>query len=433
MHQIVDFDRITIEEVTKIEGAAGLDIFIEDGKVKDVQFGIKEFKRFYTHAMIGKPIAAMPQLMARVCGTCSNAHLLASIEAVEKALDISYSEQTAILRRLTYHGLIIRDHALHLYMFSLPDVVGQDSLLAFDDNDPLQHQLLHDAFAVKSAGNHLAILVAGRSVHAPYPVPGGFSRLPDPKEFPKIIKELKDIRSAVSRLIDVFVASPFSLVRETSYAALRTEKYGYLEGDLYDMNGLICEEANFRDHLEHVIIPYSHASGYTFDGNVFRTGALARMNINREGLHPDTKETAKEALKFFPSQDVFDTNVAQAIEILHSVDESIEILSELSIKEEKAPRVEPKAGVGVGLIEAPRGALYHKLVVDEKGIITEGEIIVPTGQNQISVEQDLGQFIEENLHLSREDLSRECENIIRAYDPCMSCASHFLTLNIIEK
>lgn len=432
MHQIVDFDRITIDEITKVEGAAGLDIIIEGGKVKDVKFGIKEFKRFYTHAMVGKPIAAIPQLLARICGTCSNAHLLASIEAVEKTLGLTRSEQTDILRKLTYHGLIIRDHALHLYMFSLPDIFNQDSLLGFDDNDPLQHQMLHDAFAVKSAGNHLAVLVAGRSVHAPYPVPGGFSHLPDSKEFPKIIKELKDIRKAVRRLIDVFSTSKFSLIRETNYAALKTEKFGYLEGDLYDINGLICKEEDYRTHLEHVIIPYSQASGYTFDGQVYRVGALARMNINLDGLHPNTKTDAKESLKRFPSHDIYDNNVAQAIAILHSVDESIELLSELKIQEEKPPRIEPKAGVGIGLIEAPRGALYHKLVVNEKGIVTDGEVIVPTGQNQIAIEQDLGQFIENNLHLSKEELSHECENIIRAYDPCMSCASHFLTLNITE-
>lgn len=432
MHQVADFDRLTINEITKVEGAAGVDVILKNGKVQDVKFGIKEFKRFYTTAMIDKPIVAIPQLLARICGTCSTAHLTAAIEAVEKSQGIVPSEQTRLLRKLTYHGLIIRDHALHLYLFSLPDIVGKDSLLGFDDNDPLEHQLLHDAFAIKAAGNHLGIMVAGRSVHAPYPVPGGFSHIPDNKEVPKLIKELQDVREAVLRGVEVFANSDFSLVRKTDYAALRTGGFDYLEGDLYDMNSLICKEKDYRDHLEHVVIPYSQASGYTFDGNVYRVGALARMNINRSGLHPNTLRDCREALKRFPSDDIFDTNVAQAIAILHSVDESIDILTNTTFHEEKPPHIVPKAGEGVGLVEAPRGALYHSVVVNDKGIITEGEVIVPTGQNQIAIEQDLGYFVENNLHLSKETLSLELEKIVRAYDPCMSCASHFLTLNIEE-
>ncbi len=430
MH-LVNFD-FTLDEVTKVEGSAGLEVKVKDGKVEYAKFKIQDYKRFYTQAMRGKPVAAIPQLLSRICGTCSIAHLIASIEAVEKTLGFEPSEQTKVLRALTYHGLIIRDHALHLYVFVLPDLFGKDSLLEFDDNDKVQHQLLHDAFAVKAAGNHLAILVAGRSVHAPYPVAGGFLHIPDQSKIPGLIKELEEIRPAVLRLIKVYAESPFVLERQTNYVALKANPFSYLEGQLYDNEGLVSEESGFRDHLEHVVKPYSQASAYTFEGKPYRVGALARLNLNKEALHPRTKADADFALKLFPSDNIYHNNLAQAIEILHSVDESIDILQKFKFKDEKPQKLEMKAAAGVGVVEAPRGTLYHKLVVDDKGIVEEGEVIVPTGQNQIAIELDIAEYIQNNLDKSKDELRLGCEQIIRAYDPCMSCASHFLKVKWIE-
>jgi sulfhydrogenase subunit alpha len=429
MHQISEMSGFKIDEVTKIEGAVGLDVEIENGKVKDVRFAIKEFKRFYVHAMTGKPIAAVPQLLARICGTCSNAHLMASIEAVEHTLGMEVTPQTKLLRTLTYHGLIIRDHALHLYLFSLPDVFNRDSLLAFSDDDPVEHQMLHDAFAVKGAGNHLAILVAGRSVHAPVPMPGGFAKIPEPTQIKAMIHELEHIRPAVLRLIKIYAECSFSLVRETNYAALVHDPFSYLEGEIRDVNGFVCDEKGYRDHLEHVVIPYSQASGYTFNGQTYRTGALARLNLNKSALHPKTREDAAMELKLFPSHNVYHNNLAQAIGILHSVDESLDILRNTVFQPERMLPIPKKAGVGVGVVEAPRGMLFHKLEVNEAGIVTGGEVVVPTGQNQIAIEQDLGMFISDHMDMTEEEISLECEKIIRAYDPCMSCASHFLKVN----
>lgn len=430
MHQISEMSSFHIDEVTKVEGAAGLDVEIEDGKVKDVRFRIDECKRFYTQAMRGKPVAAIPQLLARICGTCSNAHLMASIEAVEHTLGVEPSEQTQTLRELTYHGLIIRDHALHLYLFSLPDIFGQDSLLAFDENDPKQHELLHDAFAVKAAGNALAIAVAGRSVHAPFPTVGGFSKIPEKQDLEKAVEKVKAAREAVLRLIAVFRECEFSFVRKTNYAAITSDDFSYFAGTICDTTGKCIKEENYRDHLEHVVIPYSHASGYTFSGDVYRVGAIARLNLNKEALHESTKRDAAEALQVFPSDDIFHNNLAQAIGILHSIDRTLDIIRDANFVDEKPMPPKMRAGVGIGVVEAPRGMLYHKLETDDEGRVVEGEVIVPTGQNQIAIEKDLGAFIEANLDMEEDVMRLECEKIIRAYDPCMSCASHFLKLNI---
>jgi coenzyme F420-reducing hydrogenase alpha subunit len=263
-------------------------------------------------------------------------------------------------------------------------------------------------------------------------MPGGFARIPDQSQIKPVIEQLKKIRPAVLRLIDIFLQAPLSLVRPTHYFALVSYPFSFLEGRLQDEEGEIVEESDYRKHLEHVVIPYSHASGYKYKGGQFRLGSLARLNLNKQALHADTRRDAAKAMEIFPSHDIFHNNVAQAIEILHSVDESIELLERTPFTAEKPQRLEMRSAEGIGVIEAPRGTLYHKLVVDDKGIVERGEVIVPTGQNQIAIEYDLKQYIQDHLDMPRETLSLECEKIIRAYDPCMSCGSHFLKLEISE-
>ena len=218
---------VTIENISKTEGHAGLDVKVRNGKVSKVQFKILESKRFYTQAIRGKNFLAAPQLMSRICGTCSIAHLFCCIEAIEKALEIQESEQTRILRTLVMNGLMIRDHALHLYMFSLPDVIGKDSILDFDEKNEFEHELLHDTFSVKGAGNNLSKLIAGRSVHAPFPSIGGFTKIPDKKDFPKMISELKAQREKVLKLIDIYFKCEFDFTRKTNFVAITNKDYDF--------------------------------------------------------------------------------------------------------------------------------------------------------------------------------------------------------------
>lgn len=422
---------LSLDRITKVEGAASLDVKVENGKVKEVKFKIDEYKRFYTQAIQGKPIAALPQLLARICGTCSNAHLLCSIKACESALDIIPSEQTKILRRLLMNGLNIRDHALHLYLFSLPDIYKKDSFLDFDENDSEQHQLLHDGFETKGAGNFLAILTGGRSVHAPYPTIGGFLKFPDKAQIKTAIEKLKKSRPAVLRLIEIFKNAPFHFDRKTNFMALTPkDSYGFLGGCIDTGDGKCIEEESYRDHLEHVVLPYSQASAYKYGGQSYMVGALARLNLNKKSLHKETKKSLAKTLGIFPSTDIFHNNLAQAVEILHCVDESIEILKEYKFKPEPIIKKEPTEAVGIGVIEAPRGTLYHKIVLGKDGIVKEGEIVVPTGQNQINIEEDISLLVQSLLpETQKEVIEFEMEKLIRAYDPCMSCAAHFLKVN----
>lgn len=421
---------LSLKQLTKVEGSASLDIRVKDDKVEHVHFKVTEYKRFYTQAMRGKPIAAMPQLLARICGTCSNAHLLCSIEASERALDIKPSEQTILLRILTMYGLMIRDHALHLYLFVLPDIYNRDSFLEFDENNQEEHQLLHDGFAIKAAGNFLATIIAGRSVHAIYPAIGGFIHFPDKKDIEEVIKKLESIREAVLRLITVFKDIPMHFDRKTNFMALVPDRYGFLNGCIDNGKGECISEENFREHLERVVLPYSEASGYRYEGEPYMVGALARMNLAKDKLHKNTKDSLSDTFNLFPSTDIFYNNLAQAIEILHCVDDAIDILSHQEFKPEPIIKKVPSESVGIGVIEAPRGTLYHKVELDVKGIVKQGEIVVPTGQNQINIETDVARLVEELLpNTSQDKIITEIEKLIRAYDPCMSCAAHFLKVN----
>ena len=425
MHKI-SFD-LSLDDISKIEGNAAVNVTVRDGKVSDLRFQVTGYRRFYTQAVQGKPIAAVPQHLARICGTCSNAHLLCSIQSIEHALKVVPSEQTKLLRRLVVDGLMIRDHALHLYVFSLPDLFEKDSLLDFDEQDKTQHQLLHDTFDVKSIGNDLSNAFGGRSVHAIYPTIGGFLQIPSTQDTQSLLPKLANIREAVLRLIDVFAACAFHQEdRDTIFFALDAkDQYSFLEGNLATSDGTIVPATEFRKHLERVVIPYSQASGFSFIGKRPMVGALARMNLHAHSLHPKTKESVKNLLNKFPSSNIFDNNLAQAIEILHCVDEAYDILNSHSFHLETPIKPEILDGIGIGVVEAPRGTLYHQVTV-EKAKVTASEVIVPTGQNQISIEQNLKNCVEQHIDMEKKKLELEMEKVVRAYDPCMSCATHFL-------
>ncbi len=430
MHMI----NIELEQITKIEGDGAMSITIEDGRCTSAKFKIEEYKRFFTEAMKGKSILAIPSHLSRICGTCSNAHIMAAIEACEMALDIEPTEQTKMLRALTMHGLTIRDHALHLYLFCMPDIYEKDAFLDFDENDPHEHQLLHDGFAIKSAGNFLATIIAGRSVHAMFPTIGGFIKFPDDAQVSEAIEKLKGVREASLRLVTEFMNAPFHFDRKTDYMALLPDEgYGYINGKIRTSKGDVYDEKLYRELVEHVVLPYSQASAYKYKGDPYMVGALARMNIAKDKLHPKTKESCAEALALFPSTDIFHNNLAQAIEIVHSIDESIDLLTKNKIEKEDVIKKPYREATGIGVIEAPRGALYHKVHVGDDGKVIDGEVIVPTGQNQINIEEDCGRLVEQMVAQGiddKEKITWEIEKLIRAYDPCLSCGAHFLKLDL---
>lgn len=425
MHRDLD---INIHNLSKIEGHTDLEVKVANGEVKDVKLKITENRRFYEQAIKGKNYTALPQLVSRICGTCSIAHLLCAIEAVEKALEYKASEQTLTLRKLLMYGLYLRDHPLHLYLFALPDLFNKSSLLDFDDKDELQNQLVHDAFDLKRAGNKLSTLIGGRAVHAPFPTVGGFIKIPTKEEIAPIIEELKQVRPLLQLCMKTFADCDWKFERNRHFVGLKNDDFNFNEGHVCSTKGLCIPEEEMGKHFEEISIPHSQASGYTIGGADYMVGALARINLNGESLHPNTKKDAEQYLKMFPSNNIYHNNLAQAIETLHCIDAALEILENTEFKPAPPEKLQPKECTGIGVLEAPRGTLYYKVHIGADGIITDGSIVVPTGQNQINMENDVKQLVQDNIKLPEHDLIHEIEKLIRAYDPCMSCAAHFLRL-----
>ena len=418
---------ITIKNLSKIEGHTDLDVVVKDGKVIDAKLKISENKRFFTQAAVGKPALGVHQVVSRICGTCSVAHLMCSIKCVENALGVEPSDQTRKLRDLLTYGLNIRDHAMHLYLFCLPDLFGKDSILEFAD-EGYEHDLVHKAFDVKSAGNDLCTLTGGRAVHAPFPMVGGFMKIPKKEDARKVAQSLRDIRESAIEFVEIFnERSPVFRTR-TTYIALHNDRFSYLDGDLMTSDGLCISHSYFRQHLQKAVIPYSQAPGFAFKGKAYTVGALARLNINKDTLHRETKKDLAKHLAVFPSDNIFHNNLAQAIEVVHCIDSSIELLESMDLKEEPKTIPKLKRSEGVGVIEAPRGTLYYNLKIDDAGKIEFADLVIPTSQNQIKMDIDVGGLVQHKIDsgMDREDIPLEIEKLIRAYDPCMSCATHFL-------
>ncbi len=430
MHKEGGFD-IDIKHLSKIEGHTDLEVKVKDGKVQYAHLKIGEAKRFFTQGVRGKPALNVAQLVSRICGTCSIAHLQSCILAVENAMGVMPSEQTTLLRHLTNDGLMIRDHAMHLYIFCLPDIMNADSVLELADRDK---SLIEKAFEVKSAGNELSKLIAGRAVHAPYPNVGGFTKVPTNEQAREMAHLLAHAREHAIEFADLFREKMPSYVRKTHFIALKNDKYEYIGGELCSSEGYCVSRENFWNHLDRVVVPYSQATGFEFEGKEYMVGALARMNLNKEALHPDTRRDLASSLSLFPSNNVYMNNLAQAIEIVQCIDHAIERLEGHDFQPEPYKTPPIKAGSGIGVTEAPRGTLYYALKVNEQGLVDYINLVIPTAQNFINIEKDIAQVVQDNYDADKDKdyISMEVEKLVRAYDPCMSCATHFLKLKLKE-
>ena len=420
---------LNLKNISKIEGHTHMSVKARKGKVVECKLKISENKRFFTKAAVGLKFDKIAPTMSRICGTCSSAHVACSLEAIEKAFGVKLSLQAMRLRKLLVNASHLRDHAMHLYFFVLPDVFGKDSVLDFGDD---LHEWIHRGLDVKAAGNYLSTVIGGRAVHPPFAVVGGFSQYPSPEEIAEAVKKLNGVRQKIVALIDLLYERRKEWVfnRRTNYVGLVNSDYSFLEGKIRTAMGTEIEEKDFATHLSRVVLPYSHASGFEFESREFLVGALARINVNMDKLNEWTTKDIKKALTVFPSANVFDNNLAQAIEMLSIVDNSVELLR-IPIKEEKLPVIVPKKSVGIGVMEAPRGTLYYRLDFDENGIVTFVDLCIPTQQNIIHMENSIAKYVESLLKKKRKEseISFEVEKMIRAYDPCMSCAAHFLKID----
>lgn len=429
--------KICLNHVAKVEGHAEVDISIKDGKVEKAHVHSVEGARYFEGLVKGRKYDEVTLITSRICGICSCGHTIASIKAIEDALGIKPSHQAELQRELITIGERIRSHASHIYFFSLPDYLGYESAIAMakDYNNQIK-----DCLEIVRVGNELVELIGGRDMHPFVPVAGGFTKTKSKEEYERVLGELKAIIPRVKDTIKLFASLnvPKYKKEDTVFFSLENhESFPLLTGDLITNTGLRFPKEKYLDFLNEYFHEGSTAKFAVIEGKEFMTGALARINNSFDRLSSSTKEMIEELELDFPSTNLFDNNLAQALETLHWLERGIEILENNEFIQEEIIKPEldgeREEYRGIGVIEVPRGILFHDYTFNKEGYLIKANIITPTVQNladmEINIKTYLNEVLQENDEKDKQELQIEIEKMIRAFDPCFSCSTHFLKVN----
>lgn len=424
---------IKVDYLARVEGEGSLLVKIKDNKVKDVKFKIFEPPRFFEAFLRGRYFTEAPDITARICGICPIAYQMSSIHAMENILGLKIDGQLRELRRLLYCGEWIESHVLHIYLLHAPDFLGYEDAFQIAADHP---ELVKKALELKKTGNDIINLLGGREIHPINVRVGGFYKIPAKSEFLLIAERLKWARDAAIETVKWAATLPFpEFEQDYEYVSLsHPNEYPFNEGRLISNKGIDIDINEYEDHFVEEHIQHSNAlhSVKRKGGNHF-VGPLARFNLNFDKLSDLTQQVARDVNLLPSMNNPFKGIIVRALETLYACDEALRIIDQLEIPEKPFIETEPKAGVGYGCTEAPRGILYHRYRIDDDGIIQEAKIVPPTSQNQKQIEEDLFAFVEKNIKLPKDELTWKCEQTIRNYDPCISCATHFLKLEFYHE
>ncbi|MDO8740778.1 MAG: Ni/Fe hydrogenase subunit alpha [Candidatus Woesearchaeota archaeon] len=415
---------IKLNHIAKIEGHAKLNIRIENGRVEKAKIETFEGARFFEDIIKNRKYGDAPVLTSRICGTCSPSHLVTSLKAVEDAFNVKVSEQTKLLRELLVLGSYLQNHTLHLYFLSLPDYLGFDSAIEMASKHPKE---VERALKIKKIGNEIVSIIGGREVHPITPIIGGFSKLPPKNEVNALLRMLESIKQDAVESVKLFSNLKYpSFERETKYFALKSDTYSLVDGAISCTGNMCIPTKDYQNHFKEYFEEGSKSEFVVAEGNSYMVGALARLNNNFEKLPKDIQDLVPFRA---PSFSPFSNNVAQAIELVFCVERAVEILQNLELEDEGCAEIKVKAGRGVGITEAPRGMLFHDYTFDGNGFVAKANITTPTSQNLRNMEDDIKAFLPGILNLKESEIVLQLEKLIRAYDPCISCSTHFLKVN----
>lgn len=422
---------ISIDMLARVEGEGALHVTVQDGQVQDVQLRIFEPPRYFEAFLKGRHVNEVPDLVARICGICPVAYQMSAVHALEPIFGMEIPQTIRNLRRMLYCAEWIESHALHIYLLHAPDFMGFASGLEMAKAHP---DVVKRGLRLKKAGNDLLRLLGGRSVHPVSVKVGGFSRAPTRNQLDRLKDEFlwaRDAAIATLQWVSGFVFTDPE--QDYTFLALRgPSEYPMNEGLLATNQGHHMEVREFESHFFEKQVPYSHALQCTFQGHSYLTGPLARLHLNHDVLSPLTKEAWSQTGLTLPFKRASMGIVARAIEVLYAVDEVLRLIDRYEPPPMPSIPVTFRAGTGMAATEAPRGVLYHRYEVGEDGTIRLAKIVPPTSQNQGRMEDDLRQLLPEVLHLNDQEAAGKCEQLIRSYDPCISCATHFLTFTRTE-
>jgi sulfhydrogenase subunit alpha len=407
-----------------------MEVRIRDGRVDDVRLRIYEPPRFFEAFLRGRHFTEVPDITARVCGICPVAYQISSIAAMEAACGIEAPEPVWNLRRLLYCGEWIESHALHVFLLHAPDFLGYASGFEMARD---HREIVERALRLKAAGNALMRVIGGREIHPINVRVGGFYRAPTLTELVPVVDELERAREFAVEAVAWTASLPCPDVEEDfAFVALSDpDRYAIERGRLTSSTGLNVAAADYDQHFVEEQVPHSTAlHSRLADGTPYLVGPLARYALNGHRLSPIAREAASAAGLEPVCRNPFRSIVVRAVEILYALDEALHLLAVYEPPDPPGIAVRPRAAVGHGWSEAPRGLLWHRYAIDEQGTIADARIVPPTSQNQARIERSLHGFVERHVTLDDDQLRLRCEQAIRSYDPCISCATHFLRLEI---
>ena len=423
---------IKVDYLARVEGEGALFLKIKNGAVEDVKLKIFEPPRFFEAFLRGRPYWEAPDITARICGICPVAYQMSAVHAMEDAFEIKISEPVRELRRLLYCGEWIESHTLHLYMLHAPDFLGYDDVVQMSKVYP---DVVKKALRLKKTGNDIMNLVGGREIHPINVKVGGFYKVPSKKDLMKMYDEIKWARDAAIDTVKFAAGLEFpDFVQDYECVSLvHPDEYPFNEGRVMSNKGIDItpDQYDFLFREEHV--EHSHALHSRIrERDNYLVGPVARYNLNYSKLTPLCREIAAKVGLGKECYNPFKSIIIRGIETLYSCEEALRIIENYTMPDSPSVEIEPRMSTGYACTEAPRGMIYHRYRIDDEGLITEAKIVPPTSQNQKTIENDLRNFVPMYADLPDKDLVWKCEQAVRNYDPCISCATHFLKLNILR-
>ncbi len=419
--------KVDVHHLTRVEGHGNIVVDVQNGELKQCELQIVETPRFFEAMLRGRPYDESSHITSRICGICAVGHATASLRATERALAITPSPQTVMLRKLNFHGEILDSHILHAYMLIAPDFLGVGSVIPLAKSAP---DVVLRALRMKKVAGDLCKAICGRHTHPIAMTVGGFTAFPKLAELREIRERLIAMRPDYEATVELFSTLKFpAFERDTEYIALhKDDEYCFIDGVIASTDGGTWDISEYRQVTNEQIVPHSSAKHTKNQRQSYMVGALARFNVNYNQLHPKAKDAAA-ALGLQPiTVNPYMNTAAQVVEIVHCIEDAIGIIDQLLVRGIKPEPPAPPtrmSGTGAGAADVPRGTLFHEYTIED-GKVVGANCIIPTGQNLANIEADMRGLVPTILDRSQQDITLALEMLVRAYDPCISCSTHLL-------
>ncbi|TDR54351.1 coenzyme F420-reducing hydrogenase alpha subunit [Halomonas ventosae] len=424
---------IHVPILARVEGEGALDIRIAAGRIEALTLRIFEPPRLFEKLLEGRSTQDVIDSVARICGICPVAYQMSAVAAIESILGVTPSPWVEAMRRVMYCGEWLQSHSLHIHLLAAPDFLGYESAPAMARDYPDE---VRRGLRLQGLGNEIIRTFGGRSVHPVGICPGGFFHAPDAAAIDALREHLAAGLEEARELITWVAGLPLPEDDQdfVSVSLRHDHDYPITAGRIVSDQGLDLDPADFEQRFREFQVPHSTALHAQLDGHPYLVGPLARLNNNLDRLPEELRELLDDLGVRFPSRNMFHSIVARAVEMHVALAEALRLTEDYDPAAEPHAEAPARAGVGVGCTEAPRGILWHRYALDDQARVVEARIVPPTSQNQARMEEDLAASLT-RFGLERDDdaLRLHGEMVIRNYDPCISCATHFLDFRVLRE